>query len=271
MTPWQECSIFRYTIFTHDQSFSYFCQFKCKGLIQPTNHSKCLPLNLCDGFEWRWGNSGGCWLTKMVLSLQTTVWQPKMVKFFHVVLNSKNKWLCCVSISGCVPRHFLSGLKLERNNYGSVIIKQNETTRCVLLPSLQIHLISLPYLCFFFGHSVLWAVNGPKLELLVKWVLSLTPMPSWRMKGICNTQKRCGFKLSRLLICHTRFKESCLIPMVFVRFFFILFSSWFCLHWYSHHVLKSSRSHSLVLGILGQHLLAWVVTLTRCLAATFMK
>ena len=150
MTPWQECSIFRYTIFTHDQSFSYFCQFKCKGLIQPTNHSKCLPLNLCDGFEWRWGNSGGCWLTKMVLNLQTTVWQPKMVKFFHVVLNSKNKWLCCVSISGCVPRHFLSGLKLERNNYGSVIIKQNETTRCVLLPSLQIHLISLPYLCFFF-------------------------------------------------------------------------------------------------------------------------
>jgi hypothetical protein len=69
-----------------------------------------------------------------------------------------------------VPRHFLSGLKLERNpgilepcnlllgcnlflggsNYGSVIIKQNETTRCVLLPSLQIRLISLPYLCFFF-------------------------------------------------------------------------------------------------------------------------
>lgn len=169
MTPWQKCSIFRYTIFTHDQSFSYSCQFKYKGLIQPTNHSKCLPLNLCDGFEWRWGNSGGCWLTKMVLSLQTTVWQPKMVRFFHVVHNSKSKWLCCVSISGCVPRHFLSGLKLERNpgilepcnlllgcnffwggsNYDSVIIKQNETTRCVLLPFLQILLISLPYLCFF--------------------------------------------------------------------------------------------------------------------------
>ena len=175
-----------------------------------------------------------------------------------------NLWVCAAS--------FFVGPETGTNNYGSVIIKQNETTRCVLLPSLQIHLISLPYLCFFFfGHSVLWAVNGPKLELLVKWVLSLTPMPSWRMKGICNTQKRCGFKLSRLLICHTRFKESCLIPMVFVRFFFILFSSWFCLHWYSHHVLKSSRSHSLVLGILGQHLLAWVVTLTRCLAATFMK
>lgn len=72
---------------------------------------------------------------------------------------------------------------------------------------------------FFFGHSVLWAVNGPKLELLVKWVLSLTPMPSWRMKGICNTQKRCGFKMSQLVICHTRFKESCLIPMLFVCFF----------------------------------------------------